>query len=275
MNLLDHSSETVLITGASSGIGKEFARQLARRGSNLVLVARRADRLDSLASELRSAYGVTVTTIPFDLSREAPGEALAADMVGRGISITSVINNAGFGMWEEFHASDPARLREMIALNITAVTDISRAFIPMLRVRAGGYLLNVTSLAAYSSIPMQGAYSATKAFVLSLTESIWAEMRGSGVRVLALAPGITSTEFFDVLATDDSSASAGTAQTPKRVVDTALAILERRDPPPSWISGHLNHALALVPRYLTRRRAVLLTGRSTTRNARSAKGEKS
>ncbi|MCU1482924.1 MAG: oxidoreductase [Subtercola sp.] len=251
----------------------EFASQLAGRGSNLVLVARRADRLESLAEKLRSEYGISVTTVAIDLSQPAPGEILLSQLVDREITVTSVINNAGFGMWGKFLESDPNRLRTMMALNVTAVMDISRAFLPLLQLRGGGYLINITSLAAYSSIPMQGAYSATKAFVLSFTEALWAETRGSGVRVLAFAPGVTTTEFFDVLQVDDSAASAGRAQSPKQVVDTALSILDRRDPPPSWVSGHLNHLIAVLPRYLTRRRAVLLTGRTTMRNITTAQSE--
>jgi uncharacterized protein len=264
MNPLHHDRETVLITGASSGIGAEFARQLAARGSSLVLAARRTGRLEAMAAELRRAHRTDVHTITADLSQPAAGEALLTETQRRGITVTSVINNAGFGMWAPFHESDPARLRQMVAVDVTAVMDISRAFIPALRTRGDGYLLNVTSLAAYSPTPMQAAYSAGKAFVLSFTEGLWAETRGTGVRVLAFAPGITTTEFFDVAGSSDA-ARGGRAQTPAQVVTVALRVLGRRNPPPSWISGHLNHALALAPRYFTRRRAVLLAAAVTMR----------
>ncbi|GID27448.1 SDR family NAD(P)-dependent oxidoreductase [Paractinoplanes brasiliensis] len=267
MSSLDHSQETVLVTGASSGIGAEFARQLGARGSDLVLVARRVDRLETLAAEIRTTRRVRVEVIAADLAVDAPGERLLARTAERGITVTSVVNNAGAGLWARFADSDPAQLRQMVALNATAVLDISRAFLPAMLQRQAGYLLNVTSLAAYSSIPMQGAYSAAKAFVLSFTEALWAETRGSGVRVLALAPGVTTSEFFDVINTDDPAVHAGRAQTPAQVVDIGLRTLDRRDPPPSRISGHLNHAIAVVPRYLTRRRAVLLTAANTMRNA--------
>jgi short-subunit dehydrogenase len=204
---------------------------------------------------------VQVHTIAADLSQPAPGETLLAEVENRGIHVTSVINNAGFGMWDKFHESDPAKLREMIAVDVTAVMDISRAFIPLLRERRDGYLLNITSLAAYSSIPMQGAYSAAKAFVLSFTESLWAETRSTGVRVLAYAPGITRTEFFEV----SGGADGGPSQTPAELVDGALRVLGRRNPPPSWVSGHLNHVIAVLPRYFTRRRAVILTAATVMR----------
>ena len=266
MQSIRHEDESVLITGASSGIGAEFARQLAARGSTLVLVARRGDRLEKLAAQLRAAHRVTVHTHVADLSAPAAGERLHDELTERGIPVTSVINNAGFGMWSLFHESDPARLRDMVAVDVAAVMDISRAFIPDLRARGAGYLLNISSVAAYSSIPMQGAYSATKAFVLSFTEALWAETRGTGVRVLAFAPGVTSSEFFDVVGTQDATGGAR-AQTPAEVVRMALHVLGRRNPPPSWVSGHLNHALTLAPRYFTRRRAVLLAANNTMRDA--------
>lgn len=261
MKPLRHDHQTVLITGASSGIGAEFARRLAAAGSDLVLVARRLDRLDTLAADLRTRHNVRVDTIATNLSETAPGETLLAETQHRGIHVTSVINNAGFGIWDKFHESDPVKLRELIAVDVTAVMDISRAFIPLLRARGDGYLLNITSLAAYSSIPMQGAYSAAKAFVLSFTESLWAETRSTGVRVLAYAPGITRTEFFEV----SGGADAGPSQTPAELVDGALRVLGRRNPPPSWVSGHLNHVIAVLPRYFTRRRAVILSAATTMR----------
>ena len=267
MRPVNHHDETVLITGASSGIGSAFARLLAARGSNLVLVARRIDRLEDLAAELRTAHRVHVEVIACDLSEDAPGERLLAETTARGITVTSVVNNAGAGLWARLADSDPARLRQIVALNATAVMDVSRAFLPAMVRRRAGYLLNVSSLGAYSSTPMQAVYSAAKAFALSFTEALWAETRGSGVRVLALAPGITSSEFFEALATDDPAARPGKAQTPVQVAETGLRVLERRNPPPSWVSGHLNHALALAPRYFTRRRAVLLAAASTMRNA--------
>ncbi|MGJ9373271.1 SDR family NAD(P)-dependent oxidoreductase [Nesterenkonia sp. CF4.4] len=262
MKPLRHDRQTVLITGASSGIGAEFARRLAAAGSHLVLVARRLDRLDTLAAELRARHDVQVHTIAADLSEAAPGEALLTEVEARGIHVTSVINNAGFGIWATLDESDPAELRKMIAVNVSAVMDISRAFIAGLRQSGNGYLLNITSLAAYSSIPMQGAYSAAKAFVLSFTESLWAEVRGTGLRVLAYAPGITRTEFFDVSGGND----AGPSQSAEEVVEGALRVLGRRNPPPSWVSGHLNHVIAILPRYFTRRRAVLLTAATTMRD---------
>ncbi|GAB7046031.1 SDR family NAD(P)-dependent oxidoreductase [Catenuloplanes indicus] len=266
MQRLEHRAQTVLITGASSGIGAEFARRLAARGSALILVARRADRLKALAAELRRAHGVPVTPLPFDLSVPAPGAALAAELDRRGIPVTAVINNAGYGSWGRFHDDDPERLRQMIAVDVTAVADISRAFINRLREHGRGYLLNMTSVAAYAPVPNQAAYSAAKAFVLSLTESLWAESRGTGLRVLAFAPGLTRTEFFDVIGSTDP-AGRSEFQTPERVVTAALRVLDRRDPPPSAVSGRRNHALTLAGRLFTRRAGVTLAGANTLRHS--------
>lgn len=205
-----------------------------------------------------------MTPLPFDLSAPAPGAALAAEVDRLGIAVTAVVNNAGHGSWGRFHDDDPDRLRHMIAVDVTAVADISRAFIGRLRAHGRGYLLNVTSVAAYAPVPNQAAYSAAKAFVLSLTESLWAESRGTGLRVLAFAPGVTRTEYFDVVGTTD--ATGGTRpQTPARVVDAALRVLDRRDPPPSAVSGRLNHALTLAGRLVTRRFGVTLAGANTLR----------
>jgi short-subunit dehydrogenase len=264
MHALDHTRQTTLITGASAGIGAQFARQLAARGSNLVLVARRADRLKELAEQLHREYGREVTPIAFDLEQPAPGAALLREVEARGITVTSVINNAGFGTWGLFHESDPERLRRMIAVDVTAVLDISRAFIDLLRANGTGYLMNISSVAAYMSIPNQGAYSAAKAFVLSFTESLWAETRDTGLRVLAFAPGVTSTEFFDVVGTTDADGGSR-HQSPAEVVAEALHVLDRRDPPPSAVSGRRNHFLTITPRLFTRRRAVSLTGANTLR----------
>lgn len=264
MNPIRHDRQTTLITGASSGIGTAFARALAARGSNLVLVARRADRLDDLADELRTRHGgIEVHTLPFDLTVDEAGTRLREEVADRGVRVTSVINNAGAGMWGLFRDAAPERLQQMIGLNIAAVVDISRAFLDQIIATGGGYLVNLTSVAAYSSIPNQAVYSATKAFVLSFTEALWAETRGTNTRVLAFAPGVTDTEFFDVVGTHDADGGSR-YQTPEHVAAAALTVLDRRDPPPSAVSGRRNLLLYIAPfRIVTRRVAVSLTARNT------------
>jgi short-subunit dehydrogenase len=256
MTAVDYRTQTTLITGASSGIGVAFAHELAKRGSNVVLVARRLDRLKALSGELTATYGVQATAIPLDLSLPGAGEALAEEVARRDLTVTGLVNNAGFGTYGPFHTDDAKRLQEMINLNVTAVVDISRAFIERLRAAGTGVLVNVASLAAHQPIPNMAAYAATKAFVLNFTEALWQESLGTGLRVIALSPGLTRTEFFDDISSEGAS-TGGTFQTPQEVVATVLRALDRRTPPPSVISGTRNRLLTNAGRLLSRRRTVL------------------
>jgi uncharacterized protein len=189
MTKIDYRSQTTIVTGASSGLGAEFARQLAARGSNLVLVARRADRLESLAQELTRAHGVTVTLIARDLGLPDAGRTLRAELESRGIHATGLVNNAGFGTHNAFPDEDPDRLQDMIALNVGALVDLTRAYIEPLTSAGTGVLINVASLLGFQPTPYLSAYGATKAFVLNFTEALWEETRGTGLRVLAVSPG--------------------------------------------------------------------------------------
>lgn len=264
MKPIRHDRQTTLITGASSGIGAAFAHALAERGSSLVLVARRADRLEELAEELRRHHAeIDVHTVPFDITIEEAGIRLRDVLTDRGVAVTSVINNAGAGMWGLFRDTDPAQMHQMIGLNIGAVADISRAFLEQIVASEGGYLVNITSVAAYSSIPNQAVYSATKAFVLSFTEALWAETRGTQARVLAFAPGVTDTEFFDVVGTRDADGGSR-YQSPAQVAAAALAVLDRRDPPPSAVSSRRNLLFYIAPfRFVTRRAGVSIAAKNT------------
>jgi short-subunit dehydrogenase len=258
MKAVDYRSETVLITGASSGIGAEFARRLAARGADVVLVARRRERLDTLAAELTARHQITATALAVDLTTPDVGAVLDGELTRRGIEVTSIVNNAGFGTHGPFHEEDPARLDAEIALDVTSVVQISRTFIERLRRRGAGFLVNVASMAAYQANPTMAVYGATKAFVLSFTEALWYESRGTGLRVLALSPGATQTEFFTVAG---DGADGGTRRmTAAAVVRTALTALDRRNPPPSVIAGRLNRAAAAATRLVSRRQATMVIG---------------
>jgi short-subunit dehydrogenase len=259
---VDYRNTTALVTGASSGLGEEFARQLAARGANLVLVARRLDRLEALAAELRAERGVSVTVVEADLSRADAVTALAQRLDSLGLSIDTLVNNAGFATRNRFEDEDPARIAEEIDLNVGALVGISRRFYPQLLTSAKGALINVASTGAYQPVPRMAVYGATKAFVLSFTEALWFEAKGSGLRVLALSPGATRTEFFDIAGAD---ARVGAFQTPEQVVRLALTTLDRRNPPPSIISGASNRATTFAGRLLSRRGVANLTGRITSR----------
>lgn len=266
MTAVDYHGQTTLITGASAGLGAEFARQLASRGSDLVLVARRRERLEELAAELRAHHRIQVHVLAMDLATGSPGQALAEQLEHLGLHVTSVINNAGFASFGPFHEADPTRLRQEIAVDVTAVADISRAFIAQLRTAGRGVLVNVASMAAYQPNPRMALYGATKAFVLSLTEALWAESRGTGLRVLALSPGATRTEFFDVVGTERAAGGTRLAA-PADVVRTALAALDRRNPPPSVVAGRLNRVMALLTRLVPRRQVILAVDRMTAADA--------
>jgi len=258
---IDYSLQTTLITGASSGIGAEFARELARRGSDLVLVARRKERLDTLATELVLAHNVAVTVVPLDLSKPGAGAAILAETQRQGVTITSVINNAGFGTQGPFHLDDAARLADEITVNAASLVDISRTFIGSLRETGTGFLVNVASMIAYFPSPRMAVYGATKAFVLSFTEALWYESRESGLRVLSVAPGATQTEFFDVAG--PAAASGATLQPVSGVIRTTMKALDARRSAPSVVVGRGNAIAASAMRLFTRRNLVLVAGRIT------------
>lgn len=191
-----------LITGASSGLGVEFARLFAADGDGLVLVARRKERLDALAAELQSAYGVPVMTIELDLFDPSAPQALFDRVTGEGVLVRILVNNAGFGLQGEFHMLPADRQAQMIQVNVAAMTALSRLFLPgMIERRAGG-ILNIASMAAFQGGPYTALYAATKAFVLSLSEALHEEALPYGVHVSAVAPGPVATEFARVAGLD-------------------------------------------------------------------------
>ncbi|HEY0214907.1 MAG TPA: SDR family NAD(P)-dependent oxidoreductase [Cellulomonas sp.] len=251
-----------LVTGASSGFGTEFAHRFAARGHDLVLVARRRDRLDALAATLAAEHGATATVLPADLADPAAPARLVTELATRGIRVDVLVNSAGFGTYGPFEAEDPARIADEVQVNVAAVTLLSRLLMPDLLAAPSGVLLNVTSTAAYQPGPSFAVYAATKAYVRSLTEAIWQEHRGSRLRVLALAPGPTETEFFEAAGSDGFN--VGQMLTVPQVVDVAFRALDRRDPPPSVVAGAQNRvtavAAALAPRRLTLWVAGRLTG---------------
>ncbi|MGH3517948.1 MAG: SDR family NAD(P)-dependent oxidoreductase [Haloechinothrix sp.] len=190
----------VVVTGASSGIGTELARGLARRGHNLVLVARRKDRLDALAERLRAEHGIQVAVQPRDLGSATERAALVADLRAGGRRIVGICNCAGFGTSGEFRDLPVDREREQIEVNVVAVLELTQAFLNDM-VRAGsGAVLNVASLAAFQPLPGLASYAATKAFVQSFSEAVHEELRGTGVSCTVLCPGPVPTEWAEVAA---------------------------------------------------------------------------
>jgi short-subunit dehydrogenase len=197
-------TSATLITGASAGIGSEFARLLAAEGETLIVTARRQDRLEALAEELRRAHGVRVETIVADLALKESADLLAEKTRALGLEVTTLINNAGFGLTGAFADQPADRVIEMLALNIVALTRLTRIFLPEMRARQAGGIINVASIAAFLPGPYMSVYYASKAYVLSFSEAIAHELRGSGVVVTALCPGATKTEFQEVAGMTDT-----------------------------------------------------------------------
>lgn len=187
--------KTALITGASSGIGYELAKLFAKDGFNLVLVARNADKLNQIASELRDQFNVSIKSIPKDLSvSTAPDEIFAAVKKDL-IQIDVLVNNAGFNVYGPFFETDLIKEREMIQVNMVSLTHLTKLFLYEMIKRRYGKILNVASTAAFQPGPFGAVYYATKAYVLYFTEAIANELRGSGVNITVLCPGPTKTEF--------------------------------------------------------------------------------
>jgi short-subunit dehydrogenase len=189
--------DTVLITGASAGIGAALARQFAAGGFDLVLVARSRDKLETLARELKGEHAVEATVMPADLSTPGAPKALFEAVKKRKLAIDILVNNAGVLEMGAFNAISPERHQELIALNVATLTDMTNRFLAPMLERGKGRILNVASIAAFQPVPSLATYAATKAYVLSLTESLSEELKGSGVTVTALCPGITETSMVD------------------------------------------------------------------------------
>ncbi len=243
-------THVTLITGASAGLGVDFARQLSAKGHRLVLVARRKDRLDALASELGNARSVAL-----DLAGPGAVEALMADLEAAGEQVETLINNAGFGLIGRFATSDPARLREMIDLNVGTLTDLCRAVAPGMIERGRGAILNLASTAAFQAGPGMAVYFATKAYVLSLTEALHEELNPHGIKVSALCPGPTRTEFGEVAGFRSNGWFDRISMDSAAVVAQGLAGLERNRA--IVVTGVFNRAGAALtkfsPRALTRK----------------------
>jgi len=238
-------SGVALITGASAGLGEEFARQLSKRGRRLVLAARRKDRLESLAAELGNARAVAI-----DLARPGAVAKLIADCEAAGETIDLLVNNAGFGLLGRFDRSDPKRLRQMVDLNCGALTELCRAVLPAMVERRSGAILNVASTAAFQPGPGMAVYFATKAYVLSLTEALHEEVSRFGVNVSALCPGPTRTEFGQVAGFKGEGGFDRWSMDSDEVVRLGLEGLERNKA--VVITGALNKAGAVSTRFLPR-----------------------
>jgi short-subunit dehydrogenase len=236
--------KTVLITGASLGIGAAFARELKRRGAQLILVARNQTRLETLAKELGGAVAIARDLAAPDAARE-----LYETISARGLTVDVLINNAGFGSHFNFDEAPLSTQRGMIDLNVTALVELTHVFLPMLERQRGG-VIQLASTAAFQPVPHMAVYAATKAFVLSFSEALWGELHERGVRVLALCPGATDTPFFERAG---QAAAVGKKARPEDLVTLGLRAFERnRSYAIHGIGNYFtSHSSRFVPRQTT------------------------
>jgi hypothetical protein len=239
---------TTLITGASSGIGEAFARKLAALGHDLLLVARSEEKLIALCNVLGRSHDIRAQYFVLDLSHADAPARLLEETRQRGLQIDFLINNAGFGSMGDFASLDLERELNMIDLNVRSLVELTHRFLPPMRERKAGTIINVASTAGFQPVPFMATYAATKAFVLSFSEALWEENRPFGIQVMALCPGVTETAFFE--ASRMKRPPVRTSQTPEQVVDVALRALKRNKA--SVISGWANFLLVETERLAPR-----------------------
>ncbi|MGH9353634.1 MAG: SDR family NAD(P)-dependent oxidoreductase [Terriglobia bacterium] len=215
-----------LVTGASSGIGECFARALAKRHSNLALVARSGEKLKALAEELSAAYAVKAETFALDLSEPGAAQKLVEMLKSRGIEVDLLVNNAGFGAQGEFWKVSLEKQEQMLRLNVHALLELTHLLLPPMVARRSGGVINVSSTASFQPLPYTSVYAASKAFVTSFSTGLAEELRPHGVKVITLCPGTTRTKFFE--AGEYSTVRLrGGFQTPEKVAEAGLKQLDR------------------------------------------------
>ena len=260
-------SMMALVTGASSGIGKALARELAGQGANLILVSRNVQRLEQEAEDLKIRFGVNVHVFPADLSLSGNCQKLFEWTLRQGLTVDLLVNNAGLAHYGPFDQTSFEETSAMLDLNVRALTHLTRLFLPGMLERGSGGILNVASTAGFQPIPSLSVYAATKAFVLNFSEALWAECKGRGVRIFCLCPGNTLTRFHQTAGIDRQrmffSASAAD------VARFALRKFLKTDQPSS-IYGFWNKLMIYAERLSPRRLTVFVTGRMYRSSAKQA-----
>jgi uncharacterized protein len=254
---MDWTGQVAMVTGASSGLGEGFAEALARRGADLVLVARSADVLERTAEKLRAAHGVRVDVVVQDLTAPDAARAIRAETDRRGIRVDALVNNAGFASAGHLHQVPAERLHREVTLDVSALVDLTTAYLPDMVARRRGVILNVASIAAYQPTPYMAVYGAAKAFVLSFGQALWQEYRREGIRVSTVCPGPVDTGFLGVVGTRD--ARVGRPRPIGYVVERALRAVERNRPVVT--PGPENAWIPAVGRLLPRRLMLAASGR--------------
>ncbi len=247
------SGKWALVTGASAGIGKALAEELARGGTNLVLTARRRERLEELSQNLISAYKIQTRIFVADLTEPVAPEKIFQFTKELGLEVELLINNAGFGAYGEFSKVELERLTDMVQVNCSAVVHLTRLFLPEMVARRHGDVLILASTASFQSVPYISTYAATKAFDLLFAEGLAEEMKPYGVRVCALCPGSTESEFADVAGQTHVAATKAHRETAEKVARTGLRALARGK---SYVISGLGNCLGVVGQRLVSRRFV-------------------
>jgi short-subunit dehydrogenase len=252
-----------LVTGASGGIGEELARGLARRGRNVVLVARREDVLERLAEEVRAAHSVRAEVVACDLGDAASRDRLAARVDELGLTVEILVNNAGFGTYEPFSEADREREVEMVRVNVESVVDLTARYLPGMVERGRGAILTTASTAAYQPIPRNATYAASKAFVLSHVLAVREEVKRHGVTVTALCPGPVRTPFQETAGVDPSFVPGPVWVSAETVAEAGLVGLEkgRREVVP----GAVNRVTALASQVTPNAVLLPILGRAAQR----------
>ena len=243
---MEYTGKTAIITGASSGIGLAYAEEFAKRGANLVLVARREDLLNEIAQRLTKSANVKVTTVPMDLATLGAGKKVVKALEAKKIEVDFLVNNAGFGTSGRLIHENRENVEQEIVLNIATLVDLTIAYLPALLAKNSGAIVNIASTASYQPVPGMAVYAATKAFVRSFTSAVWGEVTNSNVRVLAVSPGATETSFFDIAGTKPSSAMAPV----ENVVKTTFKALDGKKSKPQVIDGSINKVAAFVAKLM-------------------------
>lgn len=260
---MQFKGQTALVTGASAGIGASFAVKLADLGCDLILTARRRERLESLASEITSNHGVKATVLACDLSDPAAAGSLCQEIDGFGIPVDILINNAGFGYKGILAEANPDTIHDMVQVNVAALTMLMQHFLPGMIRRGHGGIVNVASMAAIRPVPTLAVYAATKAYVLSLSEAVWQEVRGTGVHVSALCPGPVETEFFEVSGYKLKGLERFRVQTPDVVVEAGIRALIKNQPfAPTGLPLKI---LSVVQKIVPRKLGLYLVARNMNR----------
>ena len=254
---MDFTGKTAVITGASYGIGLGYAHEFAKRGANLVLVARSEKVLDGVAADIKASSNVQVETIALDLSKLDSGKKLMEILEKKKLTVDVLINNAGFGTNIRVAKEDREKIQQEIVLNVATLVDLTAAVLPGMLERDHGVIINIGSTASFQPVPGMAVYAATKAFVRSFTEALWGELEGTNVRALTVNPGATKTEFFKVAGANPAGAMAPVSD----VVDATFAALDSKNSKPSIVVGSQNAMMANLSRFAPTKAVIKIAGK--------------